>query len=55
MKGYQDLEVWQKAMDLVTMCYQTTAKFPKNEIYGLSSQLQRAAVSVPANIAGSAP
>ena len=51
MKGYQELEVWQKAMDLVTMCYQATAKFPKNEIYGLSSQLQRAAVSVPANIA----
>jgi four helix bundle protein len=51
MRSYQDLEVWQKAMDLVTMCYQTTAKFPKNEIYGLSSQLQRSAVSVPANIA----
>ncbi len=42
-------------MDLVVLCYQMTTKFPKNEIYGLSSQLQRAAVSVPANIAGSAP
>jgi four helix bundle protein len=51
IKSYQDLEVWQKAMDLVVMCYQMTTKFPKNEIYGLSSQLQRAAVSVPANIA----
>ena len=51
IKSYRDLEVWQKAMDLVVMCYQMTKKFPKNEIYGLTSQLQRAAVSVPANIA----
>ena len=51
IKSYRDLEVWQKAMDLVVMCYQTTKKFPKNEIYGLASQLQRAVVSVPANIA----
>jgi four helix bundle protein len=51
IKNYQDLEVWQKAMDLVVMCYQLTGKFPKNETYGLASQLQRAAVSVPSNIA----
>jgi four helix bundle protein len=51
IKNYKDLEVWQKAMDLVVMCYKATNKFPKNEIYGLTSQLQRAAVSVPANIA----
>ena len=51
VKSYKDLEVWQKAMDMVTMCYQTTKDFPKNEVYGLSSQLQRAAVSIPANIA----
>ena len=51
IKSYQDLAVWQKAMDLVVMCYQMTTKFPKSEIYGISSQLQRAAVSVPANIA----
>ena len=51
VKSYQDLEVWQRAMDLVVLCYHMTQKFPKNEIYGLSSQLQRAAVSVPANIA----
>ena len=50
-KNYRDLEVWQKAMDLVVKCYQMTKKFPKSEIYGLTSQLQRAAVSVPANIA----
>lgn len=51
IKGYQDLEVWQKAMDLVVMCYQATRNFPKSEVYGLASQLQRAAVSIPANIA----
>jgi len=50
-RSYQDLEVWQKAMDLVVDCYQLARIFPKSEIYGLTSQLQRAAVSVPANIA----
>jgi four helix bundle protein len=51
MKSYQDLEVWQKAMDFVVMCYQLITEFLKSETYGLSSQLQRSAVSVPANIA----
>jgi four helix bundle protein len=51
MKSYQDLEVWQKAMDLVVLCYKIAEKFPKNETYGLASQLQRAAISIPANIA----
>ena len=51
IQSYQDLEVWQKAMDLVVMSYQLTKQFPKSENFGLSSQLQRAAVSVPANIA----
>ncbi|MHC4475616.1 MAG: four helix bundle protein [Planctomycetota bacterium] len=51
IKGYQDLEVWHKAMDLVVICYQATKTFPKSEVYGLASQLQRAAVSIPANIA----
>ena len=50
-KSYRDLEVWSKAMDLVVDCYQATKRFPKDEIYGLASQLQRAAVSIPANIA----
>jgi four helix bundle protein len=50
-KGYRDLEVWQKAMDLVVVCYQTTKGFPKSETYGLANQLQRAAVSIPTNIA----
>lgn len=49
--GYKQLEVWQKAMDLVEHCYRCTESFPRKEIYGLSSQLQRAAVSIPANIA----
>jgi four helix bundle protein len=43
--------VWQKAMDLVTAVYQITASFPKEELYGLISQLRRAAVSIPSNIA----
>lgn len=51
VNSYRDLQVWQKSMDFVVNCYQFTAKFPKSEIYGLSSQLQRAAVSIPANIA----
>jgi four helix bundle protein len=51
LKGYRDLEVWQKAMDLVVECYQITKNFPESEIYGLASQLRRAAVSIPANIA----
>ena len=51
VKSYRDLEVWKKGMDLVVMCYKTTKEFPKSEIYGLASQLRRAAVSIPANIA----
>lgn len=50
-RNYRDLEVWQKAMDLVVHCYQIAARFPDTERYGLCSQLQRAAVSIPANIA----
>lgn len=49
--NYRDLQVWQKAMDFVMACYEAAAAFPKSEQYGLSSQLQRAAVSIPANIA----
>jgi four helix bundle protein len=50
-KSYRDLGVWQKAMDLVIECYRARQGFPKGETFGLSSQLQRAAVSIPANIA----
>jgi len=50
VKSYKDLIVWQKAMDLVAMVYQETKRFPKEELYGLTNQLRRAAVSVPSNI-----
>jgi four helix bundle protein len=49
--SYEDLEHWQRAMDLVVECYTLAKTFPPSEAYGLSSQLQRAAVSVPANVA----
>jgi len=48
---YRDLLVWQKAMDLVTSIYQITASFPNEERFGLTSQIRRAAVSIPSNIA----
>jgi len=51
VKSYRDLKVWQKAMDLVVECYRLARLLPKSETYGLSSQIQRAAVSIPANIA----
>jgi four helix bundle protein len=49
--SYRELGVWQKAMDFTVACYRLTGHFPRNETYGLASQLQRAAVSIPANIA----
>jgi four helix bundle protein len=48
---YKDLEVWQSAMELAVQVYRLTAMFPKEERYGLTSQMRRAAVSVPSNIA----
>jgi four helix bundle protein len=51
IRSYKDLQVWQKSIDLVDETYRLTRGFPKSETYGLSSQLQRAAVSVAANIA----
>ena len=48
---YSDLRVWQEAMDLVTDIYQVTRRFPTEEKFGLARQMQRAAVSVPSNIA----
>jgi four helix bundle protein len=50
-KNYQDLIAWQKAMDLVEMIYEVTKGLPKEELYGLTAQLRRAAVSIPSNIA----
>jgi four helix bundle protein len=52
-RSYKDLVVWQKAMDLVTSTYRATQKFPKDEVFGLTSQARRAAVSIPSNIAES--
>jgi four helix bundle protein len=51
VKQYSDLIAWQKAMDLVEGVYQITDGFPKSEVYGLTSQLRRASVSIPSNIA----
>jgi len=51
MKSYRELEVWQRAIELVEGTYQLTALLPQAEKFGLVSQLQRAAVSIPANIA----
>lgn len=51
MQSYRELIVWQKGMDLVEESYRAVAGFPTSELYGLSSQIRRAAVSVPANIA----
>lgn len=48
---YRQLLVWQKAMDFAVACYQATDRFPKTQTYRLCDQLQRAAVSVPSNIA----
>jgi four helix bundle protein len=51
MAGYQDLKVWQSAMRLTKSVYRLTMSFPVDERFGLTSQLRRAAVSVPSNIA----
>ena len=49
--SYKNLIVWQRAIDLVIAIYELTEKFPKEEVYGLTSQMRRAAVSIPSNIA----
>ena len=51
MKSFRELRVWQKAMDLVETVYLLTQDFPKQETYGLTSQVRRAAISIPSNIA----
>jgi four helix bundle protein len=51
MKDFRDLKVWEKAHALVLECYDATKPFPREEIFGLVSQIRRAATSVPANIA----
>ena len=49
--NHKDLEVWKKSIGFVTEIYRATNSFPKEEIYGLTSQIRRAAVSIPSNIA----
>jgi four helix bundle protein len=51
IKRYKDLIVWQKSMNLVTMVYEKSRSFPKEDTYGLTSQIRRCAVSIPSNIA----
>jgi four helix bundle protein len=51
MAGYRELKVWQLGVDLTVEIYRLTESFPKSELYGLTSQLRRAAVSIPSNIA----
>ncbi len=50
-KSYKDLIVWQRAIELVTLVYELTSKFPKSELFGITSQMRRAAVSIPSCIA----
>ena len=51
IKSFQDLEIWKRSMKLVEEIYNLTRAFPKDEIYGLTSQLRRSAVSIPSNMA----
>ena len=51
IRTYRELLVWKKAKHLAIVCYQATETFPKNELFGLTSQIRRAAVSVASNIA----
>lgn len=51
VRGYEQLEVWRRSMDFVVMVYELTKDFPREERFGLTQQLQRAAVSVPSNLA----
>ena len=51
MRSHHNLDAWKKSVDFVVMTYKMTEKFPKEEKFGLTSQIRRAAVSIPANIA----
>ena len=51
IKNFQDLRIWQKGIEVVKDVYILTKKFPKEELYGLTSQMRRSAVSIPSNIA----
>lgn len=51
LSSYQELIVWQKSIELVEQIYKLTSMFPKEEVFGITSQIRRAAVSMPSNIA----
>jgi four helix bundle protein len=51
MKAHHKLKVWQRGIDFVAEIYQLTEKFPRSEMHGLTSQMRRAAVSIPSNLA----
>ena len=51
IKSFKDLKIWERSVELVKVIYDLTKTFPKEELYGLTSQIRRAAVSVPSNIA----
>lgn len=51
LRNYKDLKVWQKAYQLCLRVYKTTKDFPKHELYGITAQMRKAAVSIPSNIA----
>ena len=51
MDSYKNLKVWQKSMDLVEEMYKLTSKFPKEELFGLTSQMRRSTIAIPSNIA----
>ncbi len=51
IRSYKDLEMWRRAKDFAVVIYETTNTFPREEVYGLTAQLRRAAISIPSNIA----
>ncbi len=51
MKTHKDLDAWKFSVDLVTLIYELTRDFPKDEIFGLTNQIRRASISIPSNIA----
>jgi len=51
VKSYKELDVWEKGIEIVDRIYEITADFPQSQLYGLTSQMQRAAISIPSNIA----
>lgn len=51
MNNYKELKIWQKSVDLAVRIYEVTKDFPREELYGLTSQIRRSAVSIPSNIA----